>query len=710
MIRLSVDIGGTFTDIVLDIHGHIHCHKILSTPDHPEHGALAGIEELMRSHEVELCQVQSLIHGTTLATNALIERRGARTALVTTQGFRDVLEMRNEKRFDQYALNIQLPEPLVPRERRFTVDERMLADGTVAKVPDSNQIQRLVHQIVQHEVEAVAIGFLHAYQNPENEYWIAQQLRAALDPGISICLSCEVANEIREFERFSTVCANAYVRPLMARYLKSFHNALMNQGFTGAFLLMLSGGGVTTLEQALRTPIRLVESGPAGGALLAAHISTVVQSKQTVALDIGGTTAKICFIENHQSQTTRRFEVARAWKNVKGSGLPIRVPTIELIEIGAGGGSIAQADSLQRLAVGPESAGSDPGPCAYALGGTRATVTDAHIVIGNIDTDDFAGGAIALEPSLARQCIHNDIVKPLNLATTEAAAAGVVEVADELMANAARVHGIELGKNIADCDLLVSGGGGALHATRIAEKLGIYRVIVPRNAGVGSAVGFLHSPVSFETAITLIQAITEVDYSTLSRRMADVQDAVRSIVASATIGHTRIEERITAELRYRGQDLVSRLDLHPNQPLEHVLPALHQRFIEDYQCKHGFTIPGVPVELVSLSVNAIAVGNQSTDTQATDIQGTYAKATDIQANRQTIRADESVRAVYDIEQDGWKEYAVLPRVALHPHTAVKGPAIITEAQTTTLVRENWSAAAHDTGHLILTYQAPQPHA
>ncbi|MEP4434082.1 MAG: hydantoinase/oxoprolinase family protein, partial [Hyphomicrobiales bacterium] len=424
MIRLSVDIGGTFTDIVLEKDGLMATHKVLSTPSSPEVGAMNGIAQILLENETELNEIRSVIHGTTLATNALIERKGAKVAFVTTAGFRDVLEMRNEKRFDQYDLGIKLPEPLVPRQLRLPLRERVLADGSVLCAPDEEQIGQLASAIEAADVEAVAIGLLHSYANPTHEVITGKRLAEVLSDHITICLSSEVSPEAREYDRFSTVCANAYVRPLMARYLTSFNQRLKEGGFSGSFLMMLSGGGVTTLEQATRSPIRLVESGPAGGVALAAYIAKEVGSNRTLALDLGGTTAKICFLQDGIPQTTRRFEVARAWQDVKGSGLPVRVPTIEMVEIGAGGGSIATVDGLSRLTVGPHSAGASPGPCSYQLGGKDATLTDADVSLKNIVPEGFAGGSIELNPQCAEEAIQEQIAQPLGLQSLQIAAAG----------------------------------------------------------------------------------------------------------------------------------------------------------------------------------------------------------------------------------------------------------------------------------------------
>lgn len=691
MIRLSVDIGGTFTDVVLEGNGRRATHKVLSTPSHPEAGAMKGIMELVASEDLRLGNVESLIHGTTLATNALIERKGARVGFVTTAGFRDILEMRNEKRFDQYNLDIELPTPLVPRELRLALKERVLADGSVLQPPDPTEIDRLALVLKTDRVEAVAIGLMHSYANATHERQVGVRLRKLLDPHITICLSSDVSPEAREYDRFSTVCANAYVRPLMSRYLNEFRDALKAEGFLGSFLMMLSGGGVTTLEQAVKTPIRVVESGPAGGVALAAHVAETVGSRRTLALDLGGTTAKICFLENSTPQTTRKFEVARAWRDIKGSGLPVRVPTIELVEIGAGGGSIARVDALSRLSVGPQSAGALPGPCAYGLGGCDATLTDSHIVLGNIVADGFAGGTIALRPEKADEAIEAQIARPLNMQSIHTAAAGVVEMADEIMANAARVHGLELGKSISQFDLIVSGGGGALHATRIAEKLSIERIYVPENAGVGSAVGFLHAPVSFELAKSVMRPIAHVDRDMLAASITTTREEILSVI-EAVSDDLVVNISAYAELRYVGQGQDLRLEFDPGAPVKSEFDRLEARFHEAYRDLYGFTMSEMDVELFSFSVAGSArlpVSSGVTD-----------------ASTEAVSHSNSERQVYDLSSDGMVSFTTIERAAWPSGEILLGPAIITEEQTTTIIRKGWRGTKLDCGHLLLERVTP----
>ncbi len=697
MLRLAIDIGGTFTDIVAEAAGSLSSIKVLTSADAPETAALAGMTILLERLSANVSEVDSVVHGTTLATNALIERRGAKTAFITTAGFRDVLEMRNEKRFDQYELNIELPEPLIPRPLRIGVQERTLADGSIMTHPDDAEIDSLCEQLSQHNIEAVAIGFLHAYRNSANEQYVASRIRDKLGSRVTICQSAEVAGEIREFERFSTVCANAYVRPLMASYLGRLESELKQRGFHGSFLMMLSDGALTTLEQAKRFPIRLIEGGPAGGVALGAHVARELQSNKTLALDIGGTTAKICFIQNGKPQTSRDFEVARSWRDVKGSGLPVKVPTVELVELGAGGGSIASVDSLGRLKTGPQSAGSSPGPACYNQGGKHPTVTDAHIVTGGIVADGFAEGMITLEPQLSADALQNDIQTVLDFDTVTEAAAGVIELANEAMANAARVHGIELGLDVSSFDLLVSGGGGGIHATRIAEKLGINRIIVPAHAGVGSAVGFLRSPIAFETALSVIETIASIDYAALDNRLQHALTEVRNIVSQA-VELSNISTEVVAEMRYKGQGLELRIPLPSDTDLHTALLNAQCQFIDQYHVMSGFSLEDIEIELVSLSVAAREVRGNSLTPDSSESTGVLTQShvtTEAHATAPALTRD-----VYDQQTKSFQQSSVVPRSMLTGET-LAGPLVVTESQTTTLLPDGWCVQCVEQGHLIL---------
>src|SRR5690606_26679253 len=494
--RIAVDIGGTFTDVAVETSAGLFTTKVLTTPRAPEDGVMAGIEAAMAEAGLSPGDIAVIIHGTTLATNALIERKGAKTALVVTEGFRDSLEMAYENRFEQYDINMDRPAPLVPRYLRLPVRERMNAGGEPLVPLDESSVEAIVPTLREHGIDSVAIGLLHSYANPAHEIRVAEILKAAM-PDLWITRSSEVCPEVREYERQSTACANAYVQPIMARYLTNLDRRLTAAGYTCPLFLMMSGGGITTLETAIANPIRLVESGPAGGAILASFIAAECGLPEVLSFDMGGTTAKICLFDDGKPQSSRTFEVARVYRFMTGSGLPLRIPVIEMVEIGAGGGSIAHVDSMRRITVGPKSAGSEPGPACYDLGGTEPTVTDADVVLGRIDPAGFAGGRVTMDPLKAETALSKGVGGPLDLSPA-LAAFGVSEIVDENMANAARVHAVERGKNLDGRAMVAFGGAAPLHAARLAEKLGVDRVVVPTGAGVGSAIGFLRAPIAYE--------------------------------------------------------------------------------------------------------------------------------------------------------------------------------------------------------------------
>jgi len=476
-VRLAVDIGGTFTDVVLETATARFSTKVLTTKTAPEEGVLDGILKALKLGNVKPGEVGLIVHGTTLATNAIIERKGALTALVTTQGFRDSIEIAQENRFEQYDIFIEKPEPLVPRTLRFTIPERVDAKGGVRLALDEKAVEALAKILKAKKVEAVAIGYLHSYANPAHEKRTAEILANKL-PGVRLSVSSEICPEVREYERFSTTVANAYVQPLMGQYLENLKTRVKETGFDCPILLMTSGGGLTTLETAARFPIRLVESGPAGGVILSTHIAENMGIDRILSFDMGGTTAKICIIDDGKPMASRSFEVDRRYRFMKGSGLPVRIPVIEMVEIGAGGGSLASVDAMKRINVGPESAGSDPGPACYSRGGRHPAVTDANVVLGRIDPDRFAGGSIMLDAKLSGAALDTHVGSKLELDTTMAAF-GVSEVVEENMANAARVHAVERGAELEGRTLIAFGGGAPLHAARLAEKLGITDVLIP---------------------------------------------------------------------------------------------------------------------------------------------------------------------------------------------------------------------------------------
>ena len=683
--KLAADIGGTFTDLVLEQGAKRWSGKLLTTTHAPELAVLDGAAHLIAEAGISPADVSVFIHGTTLATNALIERKGAATAFITTDGFRDVIEQGYEKRFDHYDLNINRATPLVPRHLRLTIAERMAVNGDVLIPLDERAVPALAAAIMAEGVKAVAIGLLHAYAHDGHERRLRALLQPLLADDVTICLSSEVAPEIREYERFSTTVANAYVRPLMAGYLQRLQDGLAAMKLNAPLYLMMSGGGLTTLETACRFPIRLVESGPAGGAILASRMAQQLKLPDVVSFDMGGTTAKICLLQNYEPQRAHRFEIARAYKDMKGSGIPVRIPVIEMVEIGAGGGSIARVDKLQRITVGPDSAGSNPGPACYGRGGTEPAVTDANVVLGKIDPAFFAGGKIALQTDAAKAALQKNIGDKLGLKDFWSAA-GVAEIVDENMANAARVHAIELGRDLAGCTMIAFGGGAPLHATRLAEKTGIRRIVVPVGAGVGSAIGFLQAPISFEITKSSIQGL---DYfqaagvNDLLKRMT--QDAAQ--VVARALGKTKPSVSIIADCRYVGQGHEIRVSIPVRILTNKDGATLKAAFEKAYAQVYGLTIPGQPAEAITWSVTVS--GPIPVQQKAARVTG-KGKPTVLRKLK-----------LFDAALGKQVQAPVYWRFDLMPGTKLKGPAIIAEHETSTIVGSAFTARIDGFRNIVL---------
>ena len=592
--RLAVDIGGTFTDLVLAMPERTLSAKLLTTHDAPDEAVIAGARAILVEAGIQAASLDLVIHGTTLATNALIERKGARTALITTAGFRDSLEIAYEHRFEQYDLYMERPEPLVPRDLRLEVPERLAADGSMLLKLDEAALLRLVPALRQRDIEAVAISFLHSYINPSHEARARDLIARAL-PHLAITISSEVCREIREYERTSTVVANAYVLPMMDRYIARMQQGLRDLGATCPLLLMMSSGGICTVETARRFPVRLVESGPAGGVILARHVAARGGYDRAISFDMGGTTAKITLIDDFMPQQSRHFEVARTARFAKGSGFPVRIPVIDMVEIGAGGGSIARIDTLRRIVVGPDSAGADPGPACYARGGDQPTVTDADVVLGRIDPARFAGGKITLDPRRALKAVSETIGTPLGMTASEAAR-GIAEIVDESMASAARVHAVENGKETSDRTLIAFGGAAPLHAARLAQKLGIRRVVVPPDAGVGSAHGFLGAPIAYEVVRTLLVRLDALDQAVIDTLFRDMREEAEAVVRLGAPQAELVEAR-TAYMRYRGQGHEVAVPLPAGSALDPA--ALRAAFDATYTRLYGRTIPRLEIEALT---------------------------------------------------------------------------------------------------------------
>ena len=685
---MAVDIGGTFTDIVLDRGETRLTRKVLTTTRRPEEGVLEGARLVLADAGLHFSDIDVFIHGTTLATNAIIERRGARTALVATDGFRDTLDIATESRYDQYDLSIEKPRPLVPRALRVTVPERVDVHGQVRLPLDEAAVAAQVAFLRDNGIESVAICFMHSYVNPAHEQRTAAILKSAL-PGLSITLSSEVCPEIREYERTSTAVANAFVQPLIDGYLARMDEALRVEQFRGAIYLVTSGGGLTSIDTARRFPIRLVESGPAGGAIFATQVAARADERKVLSFDMGGTTAKICLIENFEPNSARVYEVDRAARFLKGSGLPVRIPVIEMVEIGAGGGSIAHVDALKRVTVGPESAGSEPGPACYRRGGLRPTVTDADVALGMIDPAAFAGGTIQLNADLARDALVAAVGDPLGLGP-ETAAYAVHEMVCENMASAARVHAVERGEVVGDHALIAFGGAAPLHAARVAEKLGLSRVIVPPNAGVGSAVGFLAAPISYELVRSRHMRLDNFDAAGASALLAAMSRDARALVEPGARGAPTTERRL-AYMRYVGQGHEITVPLPLRDLTADDATALRETFEREYSVLFRRPIPGAAIEALSWSVLV------STKAQRPQ------PAPPVAARRPP--SADGTRAFFDGRANARIDVPLYRRERMEPGARVVGPAIIAEDETSTFVTATFDARIDAAGCIVMERRA-----
>lgn len=685
-LRIAVDIGGTFTDVAITEPDGAICAtaKTPTTPQDPTRGALTGVRRALDQLGAGLDQATGFIHGTTLATNALIERRGAVVSTVTTEGFRDILEIAYERRYDQYDIDLDKPDLIVPRARSFTIPERMTVAGAILQSLDESAVDGLIADLDAAGTEAVAICLLHAYADPRHEQRL-RDLIAARRPDLAISLSSEVSPEAREFDRLCTTVANAYIQPLMARYLARFAEVFAAEGLGCPVLMMTSGGGMTTIETARRLPIRLVESGPSGGAVLAAQVARGAGLDRVLSFDVGGTTAKLCLIDDFTPQSSRTFEIARAARFIKGSGMPVRIPVIEMIEIGAGGGSIASVDSLGRIRVGPRSAGSEPGPAAFGRGGAEATVTDADATLGYLDPARFAEGRLAIDLEAAAEALTRSVGEPLSL-TPDGAARGVCEIVDESMASAGRMHAVESGKDLGDRVMIAFGGNGPLHATRVARRAGVRRIVIPPNPGVGSAVGFLDAPVSFELVRSRYATLESFDVDALNTLFDEMEAQARAVVRAGA-PDAPIAVRRTAFMRYRGQGHEVEIPL-PDRALEPGDAArLRAAFETAYAALFSRAVPGMTIEALNWSVVA-----------STPARGIAPRPEDAPENRPVPEASRPILCDVSAERVA---AAVYDRASLSPGDRLSGPALIVEPQSTTLVSADFDARVDAVGNLLL---------
>jgi len=688
---LGVDIGGTFTDIVVldQSAGAQFNSKVLTTHDDPSRGVLNGTKALLEDQELDAADIVRVVHATTLFTNALIERKGARTGLLTTRGFRDNLELGRERKYELYDLNIENPRPLVPRDLRLEVEERVDASGAVLKPLDEAKLLAQAGALVERGVTSIALVFLHSYANPGHERAAAAALGSRF-PQVAITTSHEVASEIREFERASTTVASAYIKPLAGRYLDHMAAQFAQLGVKAPLLLMLSNGGMTHLEEAKRAPVQLLESGPAAGALAAAHFGG--DCPRLLAFDMGGTTAKLSVIDDGEPLVAYGFEAARQKRFTEGSGLPIRISTIELIEIGAGGGSIAHTDEIGLLKVGPQSAGSDPGPACYGLGGIEPTVTDANLVLGYLNPDYFAGGAIRIDLAQATQAI-DALARNLGMTPVQAAW-GIHDVVNENMAGAARVHVAERGRDARNYSLLTTGGGGPLHGYYVAKKLGLKELICPPSAGVASALGLLAAPAKIDRVGTINMRLDDGDWTRLEAAFAALEADARAVVAKTGYALRDLRVQRFAEGRFAGQGF-NLLAALPDGPYDGAdtratRAALEAAFEKSYREKFARTPPQVAIEFINIRVSVV---------------GPVADAAAVRKSSLSRATGEPLRGrrpVYFQEAGDFVTTAVYDRSALRFGARIQGPAVVEEAGSTLVIAPGASAVVADNGNIVVT--------
>ncbi len=684
-LELGIDIGGTFTDFIVTDNERdaVFVWKTLTTPDDPSLAVISGIDALCDAHGLDPADVERVVHATTLITNALIERKGASTALLTTKGFADLIEIGREVRYDLYDIFLKMPEPLVSAERRFEIAERIDHTGAVVEPLDESHLESLAEALTACRAESLAICLLHSYANPDHEQRIASVLSELL-PELPVSTSADVAGEIREYERFSTTAANAYVQPLAARYLNVMAEHLRDAGITAPLQIMLSNGGTTTAGEAARLPVRLVESGPAAGALIAAHYARLLGENHVLAFDMGGTTAKLCAVDAGQPAIGSALEVARVHRFKRGSGLPIRAPSVELIEIGAGGGSIARIDELGLLTVGPDSAGADPGPACYGLGGALPTVTDADLALGYLNPDYFLGGRMSLNAHLATNALDTSLGEALKLPTVEIAA-GIHDVVNEMMATAAGVYIAERGQDPRRYALVATGGAAPAHAVEVARKLGVGRVIVPPAAGVASAGGLLVAPPRLDYARSALTPLSEISWESISELFEAMEYDARTTLTAMGVANSAVTINRSVDARYVNQGHEISVPLNDAITDDASASSCIQRaFDETYRQLFGRTVDGVPVECVTWR------------TTVRGVDGTLPRAVTTDADA----APPTTRSAY-FRGHGALKTPVFQRSALLPGEQHSGPAIIEEAQSTTVIGPGDVFAADQHGNIIV---------
>lgn len=685
--RFAFDIGGTFTDcVLLGSDGTVLTAKVLSDHDNVVAPIVSGLKQMLDANGLKMTQVSDVVVGaTTAVTNLVIERKGAVTGLITTKGFRDVIEIGREIRYDLYDLTAPGPDPVIQRDLRAEIDERLDAAGHVLRAPSDQEIEQVVKELIAKGVQSIAVSLLHSFTNPEHE----QQIKRVLDriaPHIPVSLSSEVLGELREYERTVATVLNAYVMPMVGSYLGTIENGLRQAGIDTTLRIMQSNGGVISRELGEKMPIRMLESGPAAGALGAAHAAKLANMPDVLAFDMGGTTAKACLIADGIPSVTTDFEAARLQRFKKGSGLPVRLPTVDLIEIGAGGGSIAHIDSTGLLKVGPHSAGSNPGPACYGLGGTRPTVTDAALLMGYLDPQGNLSGAVTLRPDLAEAAMLEHIAKPLGMSVIEAAN-GIHRIVCEHMAAAAKIHAVEKGQDVRRYTLLAFGGAGPIHAREVARRSGCNEVLVPANAGVFSAFGLLVAPIKVDTVRTRFTRLDSIDWVAIEALLLEMQNHLSDQLRSAGVAEDQMRFRRTADMRYVGQGFEVETEL-PAHMHAGELAALEDRFNHAYKALFGNYLNNQKTEIVNWRVEGFA--------NLSSVSGAHAKV--------ESRKNEAARTrkAYFPDIQAFVDTPVMHETSLKPGERYDGPALIEQPGSTVVVGPDDKFGLDEDGNIRVT--------
>jgi N-methylhydantoinase A len=688
-LRIGCDVGGTFTDFIFvePRRGSVTTGKVLTTPADPSAAILSGTQAYAAQAESDIAAAEQVVHGTTLGINALLERRGAKTGLLVTRGFRDILDIRRCNRVDMYEIKGAFPPPLIPRDARLEVNERIYSDGSILVPLDEKHARKQIRALLRQEIESIVVCTLHSYVNPIHELKLAELIKDE-DPDIFVSLSHQVAGEIKEFERLSTAAIDGYIKPKMQQYLARLENGLKEQGFPGKMSLMLSGGSVVASATGKRMPARLVESGPIAGAIAAKYFAEKLGTREIVGYDMGGTSAKACFIREGEIPITREYEIDRAYRFKRGTGMPLSVPTVDLIEIGAGGGSIARINELGLLKVGPQSAGALPGPACYGRGGEMPTVTDADLLLGYLNPEYFAGGHVKLDLAAAKRVLQKYVAQPLGVDTLKAAW-GVHKIVNESMANALKTSVAERGGDIHRITMVGFGGAGPVHAAQLAHGLKIPQVLIPPCAGVASALGFLMAPLAYDIVRTYKVELDRLDLSKLESLLAEMEAEGAKVVAEAEPRGTPTTRRF-AELCFVGQGypVMVELPAHGDGSIE--VDALRASFFASYRKRYGHCSEAFPVELVTLRV-MVSIEADALPALFSPPSGALSQAV------------KGRREAFDASAERMVVYTVYDRYLMPIDCKAEGPALIEERETTTVVPSGATVTVQADGALLIRF-------